>query len=313
MVPRALDDDAQPLLALAQRRVAEHPVRGLVGEDEKARDPSRRVEHPRVGEGPPGVAGAPVGVEGPGQVDEALGAPLHRRVDDRLGLGPAVGPDPVEALAHRPGQAGAEQREVGVVEEEVQVRAPGQDHALRGVEHEAERRAELRRPGLGGPERMAGPVPRADHARGLAAAGQEGERIALVIGLAIAFGIDLGIAHAPARLRRPVAERVLGALQCLELGLIGLVTNQGRAGRLPSGPDGPRVCHRRARAQTASGHASGSRARAAAGRPRPNSGAPEPPGALAGLASARLSTIGQSGRPSPWQREASSVSVRLIA
>ncbi len=74
----------------------------------------------------------PVGGELPGQILEAAAAAGEGLVDDGLRLIPAIGPDAIEPLAHRPGQTRAEQREVGVVEEEMQVRPPGQDHALGG-------------------------------------------------------------------------------------------------------------------------------------------------------------------------------------
>jgi len=163
--------------ALDQGGVGEHPAGGLVGEDEQPGDVARGIEDAGIREGPPRVPGAPVGVELPGQVDEALRPARQGGVDDRLGLIPGIGPDGIEPRPHGPGQSRPEQREVGVVEEEMQIGPPGQDHRFRRVEHEGERRAELRRPCLRGAEGVAGPVARADHARGFAAAGEEGERV----------------------------------------------------------------------------------------------------------------------------------------
>ncbi|KZB98978.1 hypothetical protein AU375_04781 [Methylobacterium radiotolerans] len=190
-----LDRLAEVLLALAQRPVAQHARGGLVGEDEQAGDAAFRVEDAGVGEREPGIGRAAVGAEFPRQVVEAAAAAREGVVDDGLGLVPGVGPDHVEALAHGPGEPRPEQRRVGVVEEEVEIGPPGQEHRFRRVQHQAERRAELRRPGPGPAERVPRPVPPLDQAGGLAAARQEA----------------CGVAHRASPCRGRPAPRLAGA------------------------------------------------------------------------------------------------------
>ncbi len=84
-------------LALAQGGIGVDARGRLVGEDEQSGDLAFAVQHARIGEGPEGMRLAPVGIELPGQIDEALGPARQRIVDDRPRLFQRIGPYLVEA------------------------------------------------------------------------------------------------------------------------------------------------------------------------------------------------------------------------
>ncbi|GJE41573.1 hypothetical protein AEGHOMDF_0739 [Methylobacterium soli] len=140
----ALADDALGLL----RDDAEHPG-----------DRAVIIREGRVGEGVVGLLREAAALQ---EQQQALVpgrlAGGEDPIDARADIGPDLGPDGIGARAERPGFLDAEGRQVGVIAEEDQLRAPGHPHGEAGGQHHPHGGAEGLRPGFHRPQRGRGPI-----------------------------------------------------------------------------------------------------------------------------------------------------------
>ncbi len=126
---------------------------------EHADDRAGIVEQRAVGEGVVGFLAKPAALE---KEQHAFGigrlAGAQYLVDHRAYVGPDFGPDEPRRLPQRPREFDAEGRDIGIVAEEGQLRAPRHPHLVARREHHAHDRAQAGRPLSDRPERRRRPV-----------------------------------------------------------------------------------------------------------------------------------------------------------
>ncbi len=101
----------------------------------------------------------------------AAGVTEKRLLHHRLDIRPGIGPEGLDGLPQGIGQARAEDRAVGIVEEELHLRPPQQVQALRGLKHLAQGTAQQAGPAFTRAHRGLRPVEATDCSTDLAAAG----------------------------------------------------------------------------------------------------------------------------------------------
>ncbi|ACG78003.1 conserved hypothetical protein [Phenylobacterium zucineum HLK1] len=143
---------------LAQAVLGQHPAGGLDAGAEHAPHRAGLVGQGTVGEGEEGRLGIAVALHQEGQVLLPDALAVERRADQGLQVGPDLGPDLLEPQAEGGGVPGAQDRRVGVVVDEGELGAPGDEHRLLGVQHHRRGGPQGLGPGGGVAERRARPV-----------------------------------------------------------------------------------------------------------------------------------------------------------
>jgi hypothetical protein len=123
-----------------------------------AGDAAVAVVQRRIREREPRLLAKAVTLHRERQVFEVRGFVGQRAVDDGHEVGPDLGPDLLERRAERGRMLGAEDRGVGVVVQEAQVRSPGDEHRERGADGHRHGGGQFGRPGFRRTERRRVPV-----------------------------------------------------------------------------------------------------------------------------------------------------------